>query len=805
MAGNHNLKKETGENQYDINGNLKTVGGSGDNTIGRVKITDGTDVADVLDLNNSNPLAIAVVDGNGDQITAFGAGTQYTEDAAAAANPVGTVPILVRKDTPSASVSADGDNIAQRGTDFGAAYVTLLDASGNPVAVSGGTQYTEDVAAAADPVGTALNLIRKDTLAGLTSADGDNVAARGTDKGELYVKHVDTLPISAAALPLPSGAATSAKQDTQITAEQAIQTSVELIDDTVKADDAAFTPGTTKVVMSGFEFDDTAPDSVDEGDAGAARMSANRNQYMQIRDAAGNERGVNVSAGNALIVDGSASTQPVSGTVTATIAAGAATIAKAEDAASANADVGVPAMAIQLATPADTAGTDGDYAMLQMSAGRLWTSAKIDTALPAGNNNIGDVDVASSALPTGAATSAKQDTQITAEQAIQTSVELIDDAIKADDAAFTPATTKVMMAGFEFDDTAPDSVDEGDAGAARMSARREIYTQIRDAAGNERGANVTAGGALQTDGSATTQPISAASLPLPSGAATAALQTQPGVDIGDVTVNNASGASAVNIQDGGNSITVDGTITANLAAGTNNIGDVDVASIAAGDNNIGNVDIVTLPGDVEADIDQIRDQIDLITPDIEEIRVDADAIRVGVEIMDDWDNAASDGVSVSGDVAHDAADAGEPVKIGGKAITALPSAVADADRVNGVFDKFGRQVVLSGTIRDLRGTQTTTISASTSETTIVTAASSIFNDLIMVVVSNTSATAVRLDFRDTTGGSVIFSLYAPAGQAVGFSVPGTAVPQTSVNTNWTAQSSASVTDLRIFALFEKNK
>lgn len=33
---------------------------------------------------------------------------------------------------------------------------------------------------------------------------------------------------------------------------------------------------------------------------------------------------------------------------------------------------------------------------------------------------------------------------------------------------------------------------------------------------------------------------------------------QPGTDIGDVTVNNAAGASAVNIQDGGNSITVDG-------------------------------------------------------------------------------------------------------------------------------------------------------------------------------------------------------------------------------------------------------
>ena len=59
-------------------------------------------------------------------------------------------------------------------------------------------------------------------------------------------------------------------------------------------------------------------------------------------------------------------------------------------------------------------------------------------------------------------------------------------------------------------------------------------------------------------------PVSATSLPLPTGAATAALQTQPGVDIGDVTVNNGAGVAAVNIQDGGNSITVDGAVTANI-------------------------------------------------------------------------------------------------------------------------------------------------------------------------------------------------------------------------------------------------
>ena len=45
---------------------------------------------------------------------------------------------------------------------------------------------------------------------------------------------------------------------------------------------------------------------------------------------------------------------------------------KKEDVASANGDAGIPAMVIQKATPANTAGTDGDYEFLQASAGKLW-------------------------------------------------------------------------------------------------------------------------------------------------------------------------------------------------------------------------------------------------------------------------------------------------------------------------------------------------------------------------------------------------------------------------------------------------
>jgi hypothetical protein len=67
-------------------------------------------------------------------------------------------------------------------------------------------------------------------------------------------------------------------------------------------DDAPFTVTTDDIVPAGFMFDDASPDSVNEGDAGVGRMSANRNQYITIRDAAGNERGVNVTAANQLEV-----------------------------------------------------------------------------------------------------------------------------------------------------------------------------------------------------------------------------------------------------------------------------------------------------------------------------------------------------------------------------------------------------------------------------------------------------------------------------------------------------------------------
>jgi hypothetical protein len=63
------------------------------------------------------------------------------------------------------------------------------------------TQYTEDTAAAANPIGNMTIARRKDTLsASEVSADGDNIALNATSKGELYVKQTDTVPVSQATL-----------------------------------------------------------------------------------------------------------------------------------------------------------------------------------------------------------------------------------------------------------------------------------------------------------------------------------------------------------------------------------------------------------------------------------------------------------------------------------------------------------------------------------------------------------------------------------------------------------------------------
>lgn len=173
----------------------------------------------------------------------------------------------------------------------------------------------------------------------------------------------------------------------------------------------------------------------------------------------------------------------------------------------------------------------------------------------------------------------------------------------------------------------------------------------------------------------------------------------------------------------------------------------------------------------------------------------------------DWTAFSADSAGrllVTGQVAHDAVDAGNPLKVGGQARTTNPAAVADGDRVNAMFDKLGRQVVVNQQCRDLVTTNNITLTGTTETTLLAAGGAGVFHDVTMLVMSNSSGTAVRVDIRDTTGGTVLLSMFLAAnggGAVMPFQPP---MNQAAANTNWTAQLSAAVTDVRIKVVAVKN-
>jgi len=76
--------------------------------------------------------------------------------------------------------------------------------------------------------------------------------------------------------------------------------------------------------------------------------------------------------------------------------------------------------------------------------------------------------------------------------------------------AFDASSQGIAASGMtgQFDDSSPKTLTEGNFGVARFSTRREVYVQLRDAAGNERGLNIDAQGNLGAMVSMTTVSVS---------------------------------------------------------------------------------------------------------------------------------------------------------------------------------------------------------------------------------------------------------------------------------------------------------
>lgn len=306
----------------------------------------------------------------------------------------------------------------------------------------------------------------------------------------------------------------------------------------------------------------------------------------------------------------------------------------------------------------------------------------------------------------------------------------------------------------QFDDVSPTAITENNFGNIRISANRNLYGSIRDAAGNERGANVSAGNALLVDASATTQPVS--------GTVTANQGTSPWVTSNATTsvVGNGAAATAQRVtlaNDSTGIIATVGAVTAitnALPAGTNAIGKLAANSgVIIGDVNV----VSNIPG------------------------------------------VAATSLGKAEDAAHTTGDTGV-MALGVRNDTLAATTNTTADYTQLSTDQAGI-VIAAGAPRALKANQVTTITSSTSETTIVTAVASTTLDMYGLIITNTSATAVNVAIKDGTAGTTRLNLAVPAGDTRGFMLPQeSAIKQSATNANWTATSSASVASLVVTAL-----
>jgi hypothetical protein len=161
------------------------------------------------------------------------------------------------------------------------------------------------------------------------------------------------------------------------------------------------------------------------------------------------------------------------------------------------------------------------------------------------------------------------------------------------------------------------------------------------------------------------------------------------------------------------------------------------------------------------------------------------AVTSNAPIIDNRDSAAAglaanvavtNAPSVDGQAAEGAVPAGNPHRMGGYDGAALRTLRTDAE---------GRQVALPIAVPADQAFGRISV-GTTAETTLIAQVATKRHGLTGVVIANLDTAACTVDFRDSTGGTIRFSVTVPAGTSVTYSFP---VPwwAVAVNTNWTAK------------------
>lgn len=162
---------------------------------------------------------------------------------------------------------------------------------------------------------------------------------------------------------------------------------------------------------------------------------------------------------------------------------------------------------------------------------------------------------------------------------------------------------------------------------------------------------------------------------------------------------------------------------------------------------------------------------------------------------------ATNGLKVqpSGNVAHDAADSGNPIKIGAKAETspAGVTLVADGDRTDVYADADGIIMTKPYTSNaDLISEAFSTTVATETASTNFGATASCRNHITCIHAFNTSATPVYVELRDGAGGTVFYRFSVPAAGGVVIPFP-TPLRQPTANTALYYDPSAAVSTLYV--------